>query len=129
MSFSQELTKSTGRAIPIRESVTLKFTLRDKNNATIDLSAVTIGVVHVRLEPDGELLIDATISNGKMVVDPDQVANEGVLRVSFSGGAAGDTDRTPGMHLYDGFIVLDGDTKFIVRPQTKIEFEDIIAKV
>jgi hypothetical protein len=125
--FAQDLTQSTGRAIACRDSLTLKFTIKDKDNNAIDLSSVTVGQMDIKSDLDESALVSKTIGSG-MTIDPDQSENKGVLRVDLSGGAAGDTDRDAGIHFYDAFIELAGKRQYFVKPQSKIEFIDVVTQ-
>lgn len=125
MPFAQDLTLSTRRAIAVRDSVTLKFTVKDKNNEPIDLSSVTVGQMDIKQDLDEAALVSKTIGGG-MTIDGDQVTNKGVLRVVLSGGASGDTDREGGMHFYDAYVVLGGNRQYFVSPQSRIEFVAVV---
>lgn len=127
MPFAQNLTKSTGRAISCRDSVTIKFTIFDKDNEPVPLGSVSVGKMDIKIDLDEAALVSKTIGSG-MTVDPDQIANKGVLRVELTGGAAGDTDREPVIHFFDAYIELSGKRQYFVAPQSKIEFVDVVTQ-
>jgi len=127
MSFAQNFTAVQGRAIAITDTVVLKFTVRDSSNEPVDIGAVTVGNLDIKLDVTEPALVQKSIGSG-MVIAPDQVAEKGVLRVTLSGGVGGDTDREEQIHFYDGFIVIGTDRQYFVLPKSQIQFVDTVTK-
>lgn len=128
MPLAQDFTRANNRAITVRDTVTIKFTIKDANNNPVNLSLVTAMNLHVKLDPTTDPLITLALGSG-LTIDPDQTNNTGVVRAKFTGGASGQTDREEGIHFYDGLYVLGGEPFYFVAPQSRMEFVDVITKV
>ncbi len=122
MPVAQDLTKANNRAVPVQGSITLKFTVRDLDKNPIDIGAASAIDMHIEEELGDDPVVSKSLASG-ITPDPDQVNNTGVFRVALTGGAGGDTDRTPAIHFYDVRLVLAGKTHYVVKPASKIEFE------